>query len=216
MSALRLQVRTICTILVLPHFRTPVQMRRAVQYIIIILITGAFAAVQSCTSPPTDAPPPLPAPTPPAVPAQKPRPRIAVPELERRIHDRVNKERRKHGLPTMRWDDDLWRIAGKHSRDMAGKQYFGHTSPEGHGLSYRYLKGGYACGVTVNGVLRRGAENLHRFSPSAGEDPAETIVREWLANKEDRKNLLSSPWDREGIGICIGPDGVLYVTLNFC
>jgi hypothetical protein len=42
------------------------------------------------------------------------------------------------------------------------------------------------------------------------------IARGWLENDEDQKNLLSSPWDHEGIGICIGPDGVLYVTMNFC
>jgi uncharacterized protein YkwD len=190
-------------------------MRRAAQFILPMLITGAFGAALSCTSPSTDAPPVPPA-AGPSVPKQKQAPRIAVRELERRIHDRVNKERRKHGLPTMRWDEALGRIAGKHSKDMSAKQYFGHTSPEGHGYSYRYLKSGYACGITVNGILRRGAENIYRFSPSAEEDPAETTIRGWLENKEDRKNLLSSPWDREGIGICIGPDGVLYVTMNFC
>ena len=116
----------------------------------------------------------------------------------------------------MRWDNALGSIAARHSKDMSVKQYFSHTSPDGHDQSYRYMKSGYACGVTVDGVLRRGAENIYRFSPGAGEDPAETIVRGWMENSDDRKNLLSSPWDRQGIGICIGPDGVLYVTMNFC
>jgi uncharacterized protein YkwD len=190
-------------------------MRRAAQFILPMLIAGTFVAVLSCTSPSTDAPPAPPAAVP-SAPVRKQGPRISVHELEKRVHERVNKERRKHGLPTMRWDDALGRIAAKHSKDMSVKHYFGHTSPDGHDHSYRYLKSGYACGVTVNGVLRRGAENIYRFSPSAGEDPAETIIRGWLENSEDRKNLLSSPWGREGVGIYIGPDGVLYVTMNFC
>jgi len=188
-------------------------MRRSV--IFILLITWAFIAVLACAPPSTDAPP-----APPAaalsIPAQKQPPRIAVRELEKQIHDLINKERAKHGLPTMRWDDALGRIASKHSKDMANKQYFGHASPEGHGLSYRYMKNGYACGITVNGILRRGAENIFLLSPQEGEDPAEETIEGWLANKEDRKNLLSSPWGREGVGICVSPDNVLYITINFC
>ena len=185
-------------------------MRRAAQFIVSLLAAGAFAAALLCTSPSTNAPAAPPAP------AQKQASRIAVPELERQIHDLVNKERRKHGLPAMRRDDALGRIAIKHSRDMAEKKYFGHTSPEGHGYSYRYMKNGYACGITVDGVLRRGAENIFRLFPRAGEDPAEATIRGWMANKEDRTNILSSPWEREGIGIYIGPDNVLYITMNFC
>jgi uncharacterized protein YkwD len=116
----------------------------------------------------------------------------------------------------MRWDDALGRIARKHSKDVVRNNYFGHTSPDGRGYSHRYMKDGYACGITVNGVLRRGGENICRLCPGTGEDLAGVVVREWTANSEDRKNILSSPWEREGVGICIGPDGLLYITLNFC
>ncbi len=182
-------------------------MRRTARFILLILFAGALPAVPACTSPSTEAPP---------APAAKQLSRIEVAGLAQRIHGRINQERRKYGLPAMRWDDALGRIAGRHSRDMADKQYFGHISPEGHGFAHRYVKNGYACGVTVNGVLRRGAENIYRIVPAAGGDPAETAVRGWLGNRDDRKNLLSAPWEREGIGICTGPDGVLYITLNFC
>ena len=190
-------------------------MRSVAQYIFPMLIAGAFAAALSCTAPSTEAPPVPPAAAP-AAPVRMQGPRISVRELEKQVHERINKERRKRGQPTMRWDDALGSIAARHSKDMSVKQYFGHVSPEGHDYSYRYLKSGYACGVTVNGVLRRGAENIYRFSPGEGESPVDAIVRGWMENPEDRKNLLSSPWDREGIGISVGPDGILYVTMNFC
>jgi len=188
-------------------------MRRAARFISTLLISGTFGAALSCTSPSTNTPAPPAAPT---VPAQKQLPQIDLSKLERRIHDLINTERSKRGRPTIRWDDALGRIAGKHSKDMVKNKYFGHISPEGHDHTYRYMKAGYACGVTVNGVLRRGAENIYRLSPGAGEDLADAAVRGWMASDEDRENLLSSPWAREGIGICIGPDGVIYITLNFC
>ncbi|MHB8845540.1 MAG: CAP domain-containing protein [Nitrospirota bacterium] len=187
-------------------------MRRAARSIFPMLTFGAIAVALSCAPPSTEAAPAAA----PVAPPKKQAPRIAVHALEKQIHERVNKERRKRGLPTMRWDDALGRIAGRHSRDMSKKQYFGHTSPDGHGYSYRYLKSGHACGVTVDGVLRRGAENICRLSPGAEEDLVEAIMRGWLENKDDKKNLLSSPWDREGTGVSIGPDGVIYVTMNFC
>ena len=191
---------------------THVSMRRATSPISTLLITGIFAAVLSCTSPST--PPTAPPGTP--TPALKQLSTSDIPKLEKQLHDRINKERTRRGLPTMRWDDARGRIAGKHSRDMATSKYSSHTSPEGHGYSYRYMKAGYACGVTVNGVLRRGAENIYRISPDGGGDIAEATVRGWMQDREDRKNILSEPWSREGIGICTGQDGVLYITLNFC
>ena len=131
----------------------------------------------------------------------------------------------------MRWDDALRRIAVRHSGDMAAKKYFGHTSPEGRGPADRYLRNNYACGITVNGVLRTGAENIFRWSlaspaPASGEGPVsdgipgsevvEAVMRGWLDDRGDRKNILSPDWQREGIGISVGPDSMLYVTLNLC
>ncbi len=136
--------------------------------------------------------------------------------MEQELHDRINRERVKRGLPTMRWDEALGRIAGKHSKDMARNGYFGHTSPGGHDHAYRYMKAGYACGVTVGGVLRKGAENISLLFPVDGESPAEATIEGWMKNKADRKNILSPDWGRQGIGISSGPDGVIYITLNFC
>lgn len=204
-------------------------MRRAFQLICMVLITGALVAAASCTSQP-DAPVAPPA-APPSGPVQKQHLRIVLARLEKLIHDRVNRERRRHGLPTMRWDDALGRIAGKHSLDMATRNYFGHTSPEGYGYSYRYRKNGYACGITVNGVLRSGAENIFQVSRNAlvpaleGEPSqtghtreviAESTLKGWMDNPEDRKNILSPHWEREGIGISVGPDDTIYITQNFC
>lgn len=191
-----------------------------------LLITASCVAALSCTSQTTDA---LNVPS--SAPIRKQRFRMNITKLGKLVHDRVNRERLKHGLPTMRWDDALGRIANAHSKDMAARNYFSHTSPEGQGYSYRYLKNNYACGIVVKGVMRTGAENIFRFSLNnlvsetggerknerqVEEDIAEATIRGWMDRPEDRKNILSPYWQREAVGISIGPDDTMYITDNFC
>ena len=178
-----------------------------------LLLAGTFCSLLSCSSPSNNAsssPPVQP------LPAQKEFTSRDLKTLERQIHDRINKERVRQGLPTMRWDDALGRIAIKHSRDMARNGYFSHRSPQGKDVASRYMQSGYACGVTVNGVLRHGAENIFRLFPTEGEDPAGATLQGWLEKNDDRKNILSPHWGRQGIGVSTGPDGALYITLNLC
>jgi uncharacterized protein YkwD len=205
-------------------------MRRQAQLLFTLLITTALVAIPSCTSQTGDAPI-VSSGTPSSVPIRKLVFRINSTRLGKFIHDRVNRERLKHGLPTFRWDDALVRIAVAHSKDMARRNYFSHTSPEGQGYSYRYRKNNYACGITVNGVTRTGAENIFQFSLNGlasdaveerknerhvWETIAASTMQGWMASPEDRKNILSPHWQREAIGIFIGSDHTIYITVNFC
>jgi len=153
--------------------------------------------------------------------------RVNAPKLAKAVHERINRARRKEGVSTFRWDAALGRIAGKHSRDMAKRGYFSHTSPEGRGPAQRYLKEHYACGVTIDGTLRYGAEVIFRISAgNAGIDAADrkavpqgiagAVVDGWLASDTDRKVILSPHWQREGVGTFVSPDGTVFVTVNFC
>lgn len=141
--------------------------------------------------------------------------------MARELHERINRERARQGLPSFRWDAALGRIAAQHSRDMATRNYFGHRSPGGAGPAARYLKNGYACGVTVDGVLRNGAENLIKLGPdvvnaSGRKGIIGSAVGAWTGSAEERENLLSPHWDREGVGVAVAPDGTVYITVNFC
>jgi uncharacterized protein YkwD len=203
-------------------------MKKTPQLISSVFLASMLAVSPGCKSRSTDSSnTPKTAP----VPVQKRHLHIDIKTVEKMIHDRINQERLKHNLPTIRWDDALSRIAGKHSKDMATKNYFSHTSPEGHGYFYRYQKNGYACGITVDGVILTGAENIFQVPPDAlssmdaegqkhdrsiRERIAASAVQEWLANPHERKNILSPTWQREGVGIAIGPDDRIVVTLNFC
>jgi uncharacterized protein YkwD len=166
-----------------------------------------------------------------ALPGREKQPKLDISALEKRIHDLINKERQKHGLSTIRWDDALKRIAQKHSADMAKKKYFSHTSPEGHDLSYRYIKSNYACAITIGNRTYKGAENIFQhnlynsittvngakyYDWNTLEHIAETTVEGWMNSPGHRKNILTPVWLREGIGVSIAPDDKVYITQNFC
>jgi len=204
-------------------------MKRTVHLIYYTFIALMLAATVSCSSQPANETN-VTQKIPPSTPKQK-RPRINLILVEKLIHDRINAERLKHGLPTMRLDDALTRIARKHSQDMASRNYFGHASPEGYDYAYRYQKAGYACGITVDGVTRTGEENIFQIRLNAltaliAEEAhqerlvrgniAATAVQGWMGSPTDRKNILSPIWQREGIGVSVGLDDMIFITLNFC
>jgi len=60
---------------------------------------------------------------------QKPKPTVEAADLAKRLHAQINKERKRHGLATLVWSHALSRIAAKHSRDMANRNYLSHDSP---------------------------------------------------------------------------------------
>jgi len=69
---------------------------------------------------------------------ENPQPR---PDLEARMLEMVNAERRQEGLKPLLADPDLAEVARAHSRDMFARSYFGHVSPEGQDLSHRLRRG---------------------------------------------------------------------------
>ena len=167
----------------------------------------------------------------PALTSRQPRPEIKGGSLEQRIHDLVNRERQKHGLAPIDWDDALARIARKHSADMAKRGYFSHDSPEGHDFSNRYGAGGYTCRVPVGATVHLGGENIFQnnrynsvttvngrayYDWNSEEDIAGSTVRGWMNSPGHRKNILTPYWKREGIGVHLTPENEIFITQNFC
>jgi uncharacterized protein YkwD len=166
------------------------------------------------------------------MPERKNMPSLNIPELEKNIHDLINKERHKHGLSRLAWNDTLSGIARKHSKDMARRNYFSHDTPEGRGFPYRYREAGYSCAVNGQGnIYYMGAENIFQnnlydritivngvayYDWNSEDKIAETTVRGWMNSKGHRKNVLTPYWKSEGIGVAIAPDGKVYITQNFC
>lgn len=140
--------------------------------------------------------------------------------LELAIHERVNEVRQERGLSELAFDTELREVARYHSEDMAEREYFSHTSPEGHTLQDRYERFGYDCRVPAGEFeYKTGGENLFMYRSSM-EPSIETLanrsVAGWLDSPGHRRNLLDEDWRQEGIGVARADDGSVYVTQNFC
>jgi uncharacterized protein YkwD len=161
----------------------------------------------------------------------KPQPAINATDLAQRIHAQINQQRAKHGLAALSWNADLARIAARHSRDMAERNYLSHDSPEGRGFVDRYRQAGFSCQIRIGREIHAGAENiaLGRLYNSAtiengvtyydwnsAQQIARRAVDGWMRSHGHRKNILAPYWQREGIGVEVRPDNKVYITQNFC
>ncbi|MCS0636592.1 CAP domain-containing protein [Streptomyces sp. LP05-1] len=112
----------------------------------------------------------------------------------------VNAERAKVGCSPLRFDPDLAALAGAFSRDMAKRDFFAHTSPDGASPWDR---------AATAGVSGLGAENIAR-----GQADAEAVMATWMTSEGHRANILNCDYTRLGVGVHFG-DGGPWWTQDF-
>lgn len=76
------------------------------------------------------------------------------------------------------WNDILFSAAAKHSADMATRNYFSHTTPEGVTFSQRLSNEGY--------LWRAAGENI-----AAGQPSVATVMQTWLASDGHCQNIMN-------------------------
>ncbi|GAB3480826.1 CAP domain-containing protein [Amycolatopsis cihanbeyliensis] len=99
----------------------------------------------------------------------------------------VNEERGKAGCGPVESDDRLAAAAQGHSEDMAARDYFSHTTPEGVTFDQRIRRAGYP---------KPGAENIAMGARSAGK-----VMSMWMKSPGHRKNILNCALDTIGVGL---------------
>lgn len=123
------------------------------------------------------------------------------PELEARMLELVNEERRAAGLSPLAPDPEMTEVARRHSADMFARGYFAHVTPEGADPFDRAR----AAGVG----FRTAGENLALA-------PTLRIAHTGLMNSPGhRANILRPEFGRLGIGVMDGGARGLMVTQNF-
>ncbi len=104
------------------------------------------------------------------------------------VANRVNQDRVVAGLPPLRLDATLSEAAAAKVEDMATKEYFSHTSPDGTTPWYFFEKAGYA--------YRYAGENLAiHFTSVESEESA------WMASEKHRENILSPKYVETGSAV---------------
>ena len=159
-------------------------------------------------------------------------PDIKIPDLEKRVHTLVNKERTNRKLAALQYDDKLAKIARAHSQDMARRNFFNHVNPDGKDPTARGEAAGYTCrkvsgnlvtvglgenlfqGNLYSRVRTRGTQKTYDWN-SAGEIASEGLTG-WMNSPGHRRNILEENYVKTGIGIAIARDDKVYITQVFC
>ena len=126
--------------------------------------------------------------------------------IERRAFDQTNRIRTQNGLPALKWDADVCRMARDHSERMSRQNFFAHTTPDGKRLRDRAR----LVGILTFSVV---AENI--AYNQGYEDPGAFAVERWMLSDKHRANILSSEFRAMAIGSYVAPDGAVYLTQTF-
>lgn len=108
-------------------------------------------------------------------------------QIAMQVIDLTNKERQKNGLPALKADSSLSKVAQAKSNDMNAKHYFSHTSPT-YGSPFDMMRD---FGVTY----RSAGENI-----AMGQPTAQQVVTAWMNSEGHRKNILSPNYTNIGVG----------------
>jgi uncharacterized YkwD family protein len=108
-------------------------------------------------------------------------------QYERQVVELTNQERAKNGLPALKIDTELSKVAREKSNDMQAKNYFSHTSPT-YGSPFDMMK---QFGIDY----RAAGENI-----AMGQRTPEEVVKAWMNSEGHRKNILSSNFTHIGVG----------------
>ena len=114
----------------------------------------------------------------------------------------VNIERSKYGLPTLKENWELSRVARYKSQDMIDKNYFSHTSPT-YGSPFAMMES-FGLRFTAAG------ENI-----AMGQRTPQEVVTAWMNSPGHRSNILSPTYIQIGVGLAKDKNGICYWTQMF-
>ena len=143
-----------------------------------------------------------------------PDPKTLMPALETRIAVLIEEERERINVKArpLVIDPELSGIARKRAIDMAAKNYFAHTAPNGETSASILMD----TDPRFQGLLgeNMGAEH---YTKQIGVDVnkfARAIVDQWLNSPQHRDNLTMADYNLTGVGAAVNGDTV-YVTELF-
>jgi uncharacterized protein YkwD len=160
-------------------------------------------APTATTAPPPPPPPPPPTPTP--VPAPPPAP-VSLTAMEQQMFVAHNTERAAAGVAALQADARLVEIARRRAEDMAARNYFSHTSPTGETAFSLMGQIGYVYGIAGENIARNNYPDSQSVS---------VAMSGFMNSAGHRQNILDGRFNRVGIGMAVGADGMKYFAVVF-
>src|SRR5450759_2498060 len=120
---------------------------------------------------------------------------VSLNSYEQQLVKRINKERAKFHLASLRVNAKLVDAARAHSADMGDRQYFDHNSPSGESWSQRIVRHGY----TRQGYrVWKAGENI-AWGAGLYSSPV-LIVDQWMKSSMHRAVILTKSFRDLGVG----------------
>ncbi len=104
----------------------------------------------------------------------------------------------KPAVAALGWNDALFTAAAAHSQDMAQRNYFSHTSPEGKSAGDRMLLAGYRFSAW--------GENI-----AAGQPSVSVVMAGWLASDGHCRNIMNAVFTEIAVA-CVAASRPMYPT----
>jgi uncharacterized YkwD family protein/spore coat assembly protein SafA len=114
----------------------------------------------------------------------------------------VNVQRSKVGLPALKANWQVCRVARYKSQDMINKNYFSHTSPT-YGSPFKMME---TFGVRFSAA----GENI-----AYGQKTPAAVMVSWMNSPGHRSNILSPTYTEIGVGLAKSSNGTCYWTQMF-
>ncbi|PEQ52639.1 CAP domain-containing protein [Bacillus thuringiensis] len=108
-------------------------------------------------------------------------------EFEQRVVELTNAERARQGLPALKIDTELSKVARIKSEDMQKNNYFDHNSPT-YGSPFDMMK---KFGISYTSA----GENI-----AQGQRTPEEVVQAWMNSAGHRANILNNGFTHIGVG----------------
>ena len=103
----------------------------------------------------------------------------------------INKQRTANGLPELKFDAELQRVARIKAQDLVDNNYFSHNSPT-YGSPFDMMK---SFGITYKAA----GENI------AGNSTLQGAVTAWMNSEGHKANILSNAYNYTGVGVVESP-----------
>lgn len=125
-----------------------------------------------------------------------------VKALENEVIRLVNVERAKNGLPALKANWELSRVARMKSQDMINKNYFAHQSPT-YGSPFDMMEN---FGIRFSSA----GENIAK-----GQQTPAQVMNAWMNSPGHRSNILGTSYTQIGVGLATSKNGTKYWTQMF-
>jgi len=126
----------------------------------------------------------------------------ATKAIENEVIRLVNVERTKIGLPALKANWQICRVARFKAEDMINKNYFSHTSPT-YGSPFDMMKN---FGINFSAA----GENI-----AQGQQTPAEVMKSWMNSTGHRQNILNTRYTEIGVGIAKSSNGSITWVQQF-